>query len=470
LDVFLGLVRDDGRRVGESIVPDQLADARVVLDPESSTPYSWLGRARGYSKTDDLAGMALAVLLVQAPRRARCYGFAADREQAQLLADSFGGFVERSAEVRGAFDVETWKVTARHNGASLSVMASDSASTWGLRPFFAVFDEVANLEATGRPRRVWDAVVSAMGKVPGSRLVAITTAGDPSSWQWKRREHARVDPAWHFHELEGPPPWMPEDRLEEQRRQLLPSLFERLFANVWTAPEGRLATVDDVLACVGHDGDLACDARFRYVCSLDVGLVNDATVAVVAHTEGRPEGLTVVVDRVARWQGSRASPVSLSAVEAWVREACRGYRCRLVYDPFQAAHLTQRLKAGGVTVEAFTFSAASVGKLAATLYGLIRHRRLDLPSDDALVTEMSTVKLRETSPGVVRLDHAAGEHDDQVIAVAMCAQALVGRPVHRGAGVAGRGLARPTSPGTPAREPMPVGSELRTYDPWRSRR
>src|SRR6516225_1154582 len=63
LDLLAALVLEDGRRWGEAAVPVQWQDSRAVLDTTSSTPLHWLGRARGYSKTTDLAGMAIAAML-----------------------------------------------------------------------------------------------------------------------------------------------------------------------------------------------------------------------------------------------------------------------------------------------------------------------------------------------------------------------------------------------------------------------
>jgi hypothetical protein len=313
----------------------------------------------------------------------------------------------------------------------LEVLAADVGSSFGLRPYFLVVDELSVWGETEAPRRLFDAVTSALTKTPGARCLVITSAGSPSHWSYKVLEHARADPLWHTHEVEGPPPWTDAGRLAEQQRRLLPSVYTRLFENIWCEGEDVLATRDDVLACVGHDGDLP-PARRRYTAALDVGLVNDRCVAVVAHAEDRPVGRTVVVDRLAVWQGRRSAPVDLSLVEAWLRQACTAYRCGLVYDPFQAAHLTQRLNAAGIRARQFTFSSASVGKLASTLFGLLRDRCLDLPNHDPLIDELCSVKLRETTPGVVRMDHTPSGHDDMAVTVAMAAQHLVERGSHRG--------------------------------------
>jgi phage terminase large subunit-like protein len=220
-------------------------------------------------------------------------------------------------------------------------------------------------------------------------------------------------------------PWVSPDALDEQRLLLLPSEFERRHMNRWTESEDRLTTLDDVRACVGHSGDLEPMARHRYVVSLDIGLVNDRTAAVVAHGEDRPDGLVIVVDRVMVWSGTRERPVDLSVVEAWVEAACRDFRAPLVFDPYQAAHLTQRLKAHRVRVEQFTFTQSNAGRLAVTLFRLLRDRLFDLPDDANLVEEVAALRLRENAPGAYRIDHDSNRHDDQAIALAMAAAHIV---------------------------------------------
>ena len=61
----------------------------------------------------------------------------------------------------------------------------------------------------------------------------------------------------------------------------------------------------------------------RYLVSVDLGLVNDASVAIVAHAESDPDQRgqprPIVVDRIARWQGSKRRPVSITEdVEPWI--------------------------------------------------------------------------------------------------------------------------------------------------------
>jgi hypothetical protein len=70
------------------------------------------------------------------------------------------------------------------------------------------------------------------------------------------------------------------------------------------------------------------------------------------------------------------------------------------------------------------FSAQSVGRLASTLMLLVRNRALALPDDAELIDELANLRLRETAPGVLRIDHDPDKHDDRAIALALAAHKL----------------------------------------------
>lgn len=444
LDLLSALVLEDGSRWGERAAPFQWADAEAVLGA-GGCPFHFLTRARGGSKTADLAGMAVAAMLEQLPRGSRLYGLAADRDQGRLLLDSVEGFRERTPVLRSALEVGAYRVTATRSGSSLEVLAADAPGAWGLRPAFLIVDELAQWAETSSARRLWEAGVTAMHKVPGSRLAVLTSAGDPAHWSYRLLEHARSDPLWRVNEVPGAPPWAPSERLEEQRRQLPESSFRQRFLNEWVEAEDRLTSRDDLAACVVLDGPLPPQAGRSYVVGLDVGLKHDRTVAAVCHVEvesrewaergeegwrqrSTPIAATVVLDRMQSWQGRPGSPVELQRVEEWLTEATRTYRgARVVYDPFQAVGSMQRLRSRGIVVEEFTFSSSSVGRLASTLHMLLRNRRLALPDDPELLEELGNVRLRETSPGVLRMDHDPDKHDDRAIALALAAHRLLER-------------------------------------------
>jgi phage terminase large subunit-like protein len=426
-DVLAALILEDGEPWGRVATADQRADARAILDPESP-PFTFLTRSRGYSKTTDLAGIAVAAMATQLPPASRAYALAADRDQGRLLVDAVEGFVRRTPLIRDSFDVQSWRVLYIPTGSTLDVLAADAAGAWGLKPALTIVDEIAQWASTPQPRRLWEAVSSGAAKIPGARMVVLTTAGDPSHWSRRILDHALSDPLWHVHEVAGPAPWIDHDKLEEQRRRLPESSFRRLFLNQWVEAEDRLTTAEDLAACIVLDGPIDPVPSKRYVIGVDIGLKRDRTVAAVCHAE-RVDGKTrVLLDRMAVWAGTRESPVRLDAIEAWLRQAWRSFnRATIVMDPWQAVGLAQRLRSTGVRVDEFAFSSQSVGRLAVTLHTSIRNHALALPDDPDLIDELSNVRLRETSPGVLRMDHDADQHDDQAIGLALAVHHLIGR-------------------------------------------
>ena len=439
LDLLAGLVLEDGRTWGEAAWPWQLEDARAILEPASPTPLHFLTRPRGASKTTDLAGVAIAALVEQLPPNGRAYAVAADRDQARLLVDALAGFVARTPGLAGALEVAAFRVIANGSGATLEVLAADGPSAYGLRPHLVIVDELAQWPDTPSARLVWEAVYSAMAKMPGARLVVLTSAGDPAHPSHKILEHASAHSRWRLHEVPGPCPWLDPKALAEQRALLTESQYARLHLNRWTSGEDRLTSLEDLRACVTLDGPLEPTPGRTYVVGVDLGINRDRTAATVCHlepveerwegVESYEQGQRVVLDRLDVWAGSRGDPVKLDAVEEWLDQAVASFNgAQVVVDPWQAVGLAQRLRGKGVRVEDFTFSSASVGRLASTLHLLLRNRALALPDDPELIDELANVRLRETSPGVIRMDHDPGRHDDRAIALALAATSLLARP------------------------------------------
>ncbi|MGO1544390.1 MAG: terminase large subunit domain-containing protein [Gulosibacter sp.] len=453
--LMAALVLDDGRPWGEVAHAFQVHDARAILDTDASAPRLHLiTRPRGGSKTTDVAAVALVALLTQAPAHSTSHAYARDKDQAQLLMTALTALAHRSG-LAGLLDLQTWAVTVKATGARLVVETADAASAYGHIPWLVVVDELAQWPTTRAARTLWEAIVSGLPKRPDSRLVVITTAGDPAHWSAKIRTNALTSEAWRVSETPGPLPWISEADLDEQRRLLPASSFARLHLNEWTAADDRLVSHDDLAACVTLDGPLDADPRHRYVIGLDLGLKRDRTVMTVAHAEyDTPTAPPrVVLDRIAVLQGTPAHPVQLADVESLVLQAAQAYRATVRVDPWQATGLAQRLRSRGVTITEWSFTAASVGRLAVNLHLLLREHRLALPDDPDLLDELATVRLRETNPGVFRLDHDSGHHDDRAVALGLAALALTEKAREVGGVTVPKGKISDYARGNPSRQP-----------------
>jgi hypothetical protein len=443
VDLLAALVIDsDGHRWGEVATEVQWSDACAVLDCDSPVRRHWIGRSRGYSKTTDLAAFTLVAMLCQLGDAARAYACAGDRDQARLLVDALGGLVARTPELAGALRVEVYQAVVERTGVILEALAADGPTAWGLRPSWVVADEVCQWKDTPNARQFWHAVTSALPKVPESRFAIITTSGDPASWSRRIYDAAVTEPElWRVSEVLGPPPWMPSRMVEAERRRLPASVFARLFENRWTASEDRLTDPDDLASCVVLEGALAPRVGVAYVVAVDLGLKRDRTAALVAHAEpvtrdGGVSGTKVVLDRIEVWAGHRLRPVRLEMVEDWVEQAARAYhKAPVIFDPWQAVGMAQRLAARGVRTVEFTFTQQSVGRVASSLHLAIRDHMLALPNDAALLDELANVRLRETSPGTMRMDHDPDRHDDRAVALGMAVHWLMQHGGRRGARV-----------------------------------
>jgi phage terminase large subunit-like protein len=157
------------------------------------------------SKTSDVAGVALSLLLTQAPARSRSYAYSVDTEQATILLETQKGFVIRTPGLAGAVEIGARTVAVKATGASLIVEASDGASAYGLRPWLTLVDELSMWPKTANHRQLWSAIVSAVPKVPGSRLPVVGTAGSPVGLGAEVWQEAQQSVHWRTSRRPGPP-------------------------------------------------------------------------------------------------------------------------------------------------------------------------------------------------------------------------------------------------------------------------
>jgi len=433
-DLLCALRLEDGRHWGDAAAPFQLKDAAAIFS-ETGPKAHYLTRPRGGSKTSDIAGVALSWLATSAPLGGRGFIFASSVDQAAILIDAARGFIDRTPELQGVVSPENERLIGRQS-AWVKVVSADGASSWGLRgALLIVCDEFAMWPETRGARRVWTAAYTAQPKTPGCRLIILTSAGEPSHFSFDvlreaRRERQRKQ--WRVSETPGPIPWMDPELLQSQRFMLTDAEYARLHMNLWTESEDRLVSPEDLEAAAVLDGPLEAEPGRKYLVTVDLGFKDDPTAVAVTHAEPTSDDpkspRRVVLDRIMRWKGSKRKAVLLDEVERYIAWASLNYnRAQVHADPTQAIGLVQRLNAAGVQASEFAFSGQSVGRIGQALHLALRNRQLWLPNDPDLLDELSRVRLRRSSPGVVRLDHDRGAHDDQAVVIGMACHLLLGQ-------------------------------------------
>jgi hypothetical protein len=432
LALLAGFVIDDQRTKWGDVAKDfQRRDAEAIMKRSADSARHFILRGRGMSKTTDLGGICLALLLTEAPTQSRSYAYAVDADQAQLLHDVIVKLV-RWNNLGSLVEVGATTITVRATGATLSIEASDGASAYGLLPWMIVADEVGMWPASDNHRRLWGAIVSALPKVPGSRLVAIGHAGPPSGLGadvWRRAEASAY---WRTVRTPGPSPWWTNADIEAARADLTPSEWRRLIECEWAEGDEALTTAEDVAACVrSGSAVLAPNSSRDYVASLDVGTRADLTAFAIGHTERRDAGRTVVIDRVVYWRPGKGfeGRLDLSEVETTVLRLCKEYGVqRLRFDRMQAEQLTSNVARAGVKVQEYVFSTAGVNRLARAMHVALRDRAIELPDDEEVMAEARTVRLVETGPSTIKMQNPPGSHDDVFQAVAMVVVDLLEQP------------------------------------------
>jgi phage terminase large subunit-like protein len=428
LDLLARLVIDnDGRRWGDVAHAVQWEDALAVLNPKSETRYHFLTRARGWSKTTDLAAIVLVIMLTQSHPGDRLDVVAADRDQGALLIGAINKFVVRTPGLAAVVNVNRYRVTAPGD-VILEALPADPAGSYGRQPAVLIVDELAQWPDTPSAKERWLANYTGMHKVPDARLVVLTTAGDPAHFSHPIWERAKDSPMWHRHDITGPSPWADPAYLAEQHATLTDASWRRFYLNEWTAGDNRFTTLEDVRACVRATGPLQPLPGLKYVIGVDLGWKRDRTAVAVGHLEptDTPGTPTVVIDRLDVWAGSGDNPVILDDVEAHILAVAHQFnRVTIKMDAREGVGMAQRLRAKGLTVIDEAFTTALNSQLASTLEPLLRAHRLDLPDDPDLVDELINLRIVEPASGHARIEHTPGRHNDRAIAIALAAHQLL---------------------------------------------
>ncbi len=420
LDIVAGLVLPSGDRWGDVATDVQWRDAAAFLGAE--VPYHWVGRSRGYSKTEDAAAIILADMLA-GPPGARSFWIAADSDQGRLALDSLEGFLARTPWLSGRLIVQTRRALCPETGSSLDVIPADAASSWGLRARNIVADELCNWDDVPSVLALWRAVRTSLTKFVDSRLLVVSTPSDPAHFSRAELDHAYASPLWRVSETHGPAPWTDPDKLAEQRAALPGPIYQQLYEGLWVPGAGAFLdpeTIDRAITMPGPNlrpGDISA----RYTAGLDLGAVRDAAVFTICHRAGP----RVVLDLMARWTGTRKDPVSFSAIEETILAEHRRFRfTRLLTDPWQAKPLLERLQAKGIAVEEFHFSQPSKQRLAGVLLSLFQEGNIDLYDVPGLRAELLALRLVQRGANWA-FDHRAGGHDDRAVSLALAALGAV---------------------------------------------
>jgi phage terminase large subunit-like protein len=391
---------------------------------------------RGGNKSSGVAALLLVSMVTgYFPAASRSYVFAVDRDQARIVIDLFNGWIARTPALAQMFTVSNYKVTCKINGSTVEVIGSDSGSAFGLLcDGVMVVDEFAQFPLTANSDRLWEAILSTVLKVPTCRLITMTTPGAPGHPSARVWSDAVRSPLWWTQQVKGPLPWLDPEELEEMRNSLPSSAYARLYLGEWQSSSDALVTEEDMAAClmpIDMAWPISPSSENWTIIGLDVGTTKDRTAAVVVH---RTQDGHVVIDDIGLWAGTAKSPVDLATVRDWLVERSRRYGDAPVWhDPHEAKMLSQELVKLGVAVIPVAYSPSTFAEMAMTLHGLLKRHLMVLPHHPEFLSELASVRLKDSASGTIRIDTSPGssQHDDMVMALAYATRVLAAEGTSR---------------------------------------
>lgn len=429
---------DDVTPLTQRLLPWQIADFTALDDAWRSLAgrpvvsfagvrfrRAYLERARGHSKTSDMATQ-IAWILLAARRAVSGLAAAADRDQASLIHRAVRRLAAANPLLCRDLTFIERLVKNPRTGSQLEVISSDVRGSWGALPDFVICDELCHW----RTPELWYSLLSSAAKKPECVLVVLTNAGIGRGWHWDVREHAQQDAGWYFSSLRGPQaPWISDEQLEEQKALLPPTVFSRLWLNEWQHSDGGFVSLAEAEAC--RDLTLVRrergQPRTRYVAAVDYAEKRDYTVGCVCHQDGG----RIVVDRMDVVVPVPGQPTPVQWVDDWIAEMARRFpRTSFVVDEHQLVGTIQRLERQH-DIRRFDFGTGLGNhRLALHLRQLITQRRVawypdcgaihtaGSPRND-LETELASLLLRESHGGRLRIDHLRDglHHDDRAFSL-----------------------------------------------------
>jgi phage terminase large subunit-like protein len=397
---------------------------------------------RGNGKTSLQAAYALWHLIA---RPGHVYCAAASREQARILYEYAAQFarildhphvVDRHLELRWCPDPSKPRVFTRH----LRVLAADAPRLHGLTYGLAVVDELH-----AHPNdQVYLALLTALAKQPGAKLIVISSAGQGADSPLGRlRARALSQPSvsrrgyltdarglglrmleWSVPEdveltprnvkRANPASWIRVEDLASQREAVPELAFRRYHAGQWTERASYWLPPGAWQACIG--GPRIEPGAEVYV-GVDVGGQRSATAVAWVDSD-----LQAGV-----WIGHGDEAV-LEARDV-IRELARHHTIvECAFDPWRAGQLAAELEQEGVPCVAFPQSDSRMIPASSSLLAAIVERRIALPELEELNEHAANTVAKQSRRGW-RIDKPDDRTpNDAIVALCMAVDSAENRP------------------------------------------
>lgn len=351
---------------------------------------------RDYGKTE----LSCAMLLTEAnmhPVHNGQYGIVAySKDQAQKILSALKAMIRLDPDLNAIWDCNKSEVVNVENGSVIKVFpySEGALQSWHFNMLIA--DELH----VWRDDAVWNAIISGMGSIPNSLVVAITTASDRREgflWDWLNgtEELQSVfddDEAycWWYgaSDKDDPeddavleklalPSWVSVDDLRRQRKKLKRRRFERYILNRFPTTAVALAcfTSMQLAACCRGENDFDFDEP--YTIGID-GAVSGDSFAIVAFQ--RRDGAAYTREWVFDEPDEETGHYPVGQITELVADICsRSYPEVVGIDPNRLIVFSNQLSdVHGIETTTFAQNNAVMCQASAIVMGLVTSRAIRL--------------------------------------------------------------------------------------------
>jgi hypothetical protein len=163
-----------------------------------------------------------------------------------------------------------------------------------------------------------------------------------------------------------------------------------------------------------------------YVAALDPASRHNDFAFAILHRS--PDGM-IIVDRVARWTGTKRAPLAFEFVLGEIKSVLDDYGINsAIGDQFCSDVISQYLLELGVSYEISTFEAQTRAKIFTNLKHLLVQGKIQLLEDPQLLRQLRNLREEKTDRGQIDVRPSGGMNDDLAVAVALAASELTRGP------------------------------------------
>ncbi|MAT09016.1 MAG: hypothetical protein CL707_07945 [Chloroflexi bacterium] len=298
---------------------------------------------------------------------------------------------------------KTRKLIELANGARIQAKsADDPTALQGDRVTAAFVDEAHDLNP-----EAWANFMPALADSDG-RLVAIGIARGKGNFRTYWNVGQEDDPRYYSASVTSlAHPNIDEEALDEFKRDLTESQYRQQYLAEWVEDDGQVfRNLDDCF-----DGDWEEPTESQYLMGLDLGKIEDFTVAYVIDIK--------TMSIVAR---DRFNGLDYTLLGPRIAYLYKKYNCQTIHldGTGIGEPVADILRNEGCAVTSFKFTNQSKATLVSTLAAEIEHKRVHFPKDDEILKkELELFEGVVLAGGAVKYGHPVGYHDDSVMAAGL---------------------------------------------------